>query len=195
MDFLKPFDQGLLYFQESLHRSSQAELLDRVMWGITEMGDLWALLPAMAVLALVFGSRRRYVAMVAILIGPLGAWVAAEGVKRLVDRDRPDQVWRVGPLPQSKSFPSGHATRAMSVYALAGLLLARRLRGGKGQLVVTGGILLGVLVGVSRVYLGVHWPTDVLAGWALGLGWALVVANVVERREAGASVRDADGWT
>jgi undecaprenyl-diphosphatase len=72
------------------------------------------------------------------------------------------------------SFPSGHAMLAAVTYLTLGALIARtqerrRLR----SYVLGGAILLTLIIGASRVYLGVHWPTDVLAGWCLGAAWAL----------------------
>jgi undecaprenyl-diphosphatase len=88
------------------------------------------------------------------------------------DRPRPDIVEHLTHAASS-SFPSGHATLAAVTYLTLGALIARgqpdrRLK----ALVLGGAILITILVGFSRIYLGVHWPTDVLAGWCLGAAWA-----------------------
>lgn len=91
----------------------------------------------------------------------------------------------------SMSFPSGHATMSAIVYLTLAALLARELpRLSLKVYVLCMGMLLTGLVGISRVYLGFHWPSDVLAGWALGAGWALVWwggAEWLERQRGRAS--------
>jgi undecaprenyl-diphosphatase len=90
------------------------------------------------------------------------------------DRTRPDLVPH-GSIVYTASFPSGHSLMAAVVYLTIGTLLARvQPRRRLKIYLLTIAILLAVLVGVSRVYLGVHWPTDVLAGWTIGAAWALL---------------------
>lgn len=88
------------------------------------------------------------------------------------DRPRPDLVAQLAHA-QSSSFPSGHAMLSAVAYLTLGVLLARaHVRKRTKVFVMSFAIGLTLLIGVSRVYLGVHWPTDVLAGWALGAAWA-----------------------
>ena len=102
-----------------------------------------------------------------------GGTVISEGLKVGFNRPRPDLVAHIVETT-SMSFPSGHAMLSAVTYLTLGAMLARtqesaRLRG----YVLGAAILLTLLIGVSRVYLGVQWPTDVLAGWCLGAAWAL----------------------
>jgi undecaprenyl-diphosphatase len=84
------------------------------------------------------------------------------------------------------SFPSGHATLSAATYLTLGVLLARLELRRRAKLYFLGlAVILTALVGASRVYLGVHWPTDVLAGWSVGAAWAMgvwLVALWLQRR-------------
>ena len=102
-----------------------------------------------------------------------GSW-ATSLLKRGFERPRPDLVEH-GTWVNSPSFPSGHSMMSAMVYLTLGILLARTQPKKRVRVfIVTLSILITVLVGVSRVYLGVHWPTDVLAGWMLGGAWAIL---------------------
>jgi undecaprenyl-diphosphatase len=125
-------------------------------------------------------SRHRY--SVALLwVAVVGALVLNNVLKALFDRPRPDLFpWRA-PYAGHSSFPSGHSMTAMVVYATLAYLVARLepnpvLR--RLTLVVAAGVIL--LIGLSRLYLGVHYPTDVIAGYVTGLVWATYCALGIE---------------
>jgi undecaprenyl-diphosphatase len=94
------------------------------------------------------------------------------------------------------SFPSGHAMLSAIVYLTLGVLLARFLYHRRLKVyVLTVAILLSLFIGLSRIYLGVHYPTDVLAGWSAGAAWALLcllAARFLERRGAVEGKREAE---
>lgn len=117
--------------------------------------------------------HRRFRLSLLTLAAVLGGMQASASLKHLFGRPRPDLVPHEV-LVTSASFPSGHAMMAAVVYLTLGVLMARTQRRRRVRLyIVTLSLIVAVAVGVSRVYLGVHWPTDVLAGWALGGAWAL----------------------
>ena len=102
-------------------------------------------------------------------------------LKTWFDRPRPTLVTHLD-LAYSASFPSGHAMMTPAVYlTLAGILAAGERRRSEKALLLGGAALLTVAVGVSRLYLGVHWPTDVLGGWTLGAAIALSASLVLNR--------------
>jgi undecaprenyl-diphosphatase len=108
--------------------------------------------------------------------------LASEALKRWIDRPRPAIVAHLD-LVYSSSFPSGHAMMTPAVYlTLAGILAAGVHRRSEKAMLLGGAALLTIAVGVSRVYLGVHWPTDVVGGWTLGAAVALAAALVLGAR-------------
>jgi undecaprenyl-diphosphatase len=110
---------------------------------------------------------------VLVVVAVAGAMLLSTLLKRGFDRPRPALVPH-DVRYDSASFPSGHAMLAAVVYLTLGALLARVQPHRRLKSYVLGvAVGLTVLVGCSRVYLGVHWPTDVLAGWAAGAAWAL----------------------
>lgn len=120
-----------------------------------------------------------------LVVAVLGGVGVSTLLKRLIDRDRPDLVAYAAEV-STASFPSGHSMMAATVYlTLAALLMRFHARRATQIYILTAAMLATLLVGISRVYLGVHWPTDVAAGWMIGASWALTVwlgAVLVERR-------------
>jgi undecaprenyl-diphosphatase len=104
----------------------------------------------------------------------MGGLLLSNLLKMLFHRARPDLV-PFGSYVSTASFPSGHSMLSAATYLTLGALLARshRRKRVKAFLLLFAG-LISFLVGVSRVYLGVHWPTDVLAGWTAGASWAIL---------------------
>jgi undecaprenyl-diphosphatase len=110
-----------------------------------------------------------------------GGFLLSTILKDSFDRARPDIVPH-GAYVSTSSFPSGHSMLSAATYLTLAALLARsqQRKRLKAYFLLAGG-LLTFLVGVSRVYLGVHWPTDVLAGWTAGACWAIVCWLIARR--------------
>lgn len=118
--------------------------------------------------------RRRYGAVVLIVAATLSGVMFEGVVKTLVSRDRPQIVAHLME-ETSKSFPSGHSMMSSLVYLTLGTLLAQTMARRREKFyIVASAALITLLVGLSRVYLGVHYPTDVMAGWAAGVAWAMM---------------------
>ncbi|NEU14135.1 phosphatase PAP2 family protein [Methylobacterium sp. BTF04] len=159
--------------------------LEETMRDITGLGSVFTIVfvTVAAVAYLAMTGRRRIAAFVVAAIG--GGEIASTILKLFYHRPRPDLVPH-GMEVFTASFPSGHAMMSAIAYLTLAALVARvdRQRGVK-ILVMVVGVSMTLLVGISRIYLGVHWPSDVLAGWCVGAAWAALcwfVALQLQRR-------------
>jgi undecaprenyl-diphosphatase len=148
-------------------------VVEEVMRDVTALGGtFWLTFLTLAVTGYLVLDGKRHAAL--FVFASVATGLALSSVlKTGYDRPRPDLVAH-GSYVFTKSFPSGHAMGSAVVYLTLGALLARLSRRWRTRAyVLLLAVLLTVLIGVSRVYLGVHWPTDVLAGWSAGATWAL----------------------
>lgn len=147
--------------------------LKQAMIDVTALGGETVLTLAAAVTIGFLAASRHLLAAALVLGGTVSGSIAVALVKNLVGRERPalvDHLVEVG----SASFPSGHAANSAIIYltiALASIQVIPHRAARWFLLAAT--ILLVAAIGFSRVYLGVHWPSDVLAGWSFGTLWAL----------------------
>jgi undecaprenyl-diphosphatase len=136
---------------------------------------------------------RVYGAAVLVLVSVAGGALLGTMLKSFMARPRPDLVPH-GVDVFTASFPSNHAMLSAVTYLTLGALLARlEFRRRVKFYFLSISVVLTVLVGLSRIYLGVHWPTDVLAGWSIGAAWAIgvwVVAMWLQRRGAVEQTRE-----
>jgi undecaprenyl-diphosphatase len=147
--------------------------LDRAMLDLTSLGSLAILVTVSLVVAgyLIFQGQKWKALALAIALG--GGLVLSETLKSVFERTRPPDIYRTAEALNA-SFPSGHALLSTVVYLTLGAMLARAVKQRRLKTYVLGvAIMVALIVGVSRVYLGLHWPSDVMAGWCLGAAWAM----------------------
>jgi membrane-associated phospholipid phosphatase len=179
-----------------------------LFWVMTLLGDtpVLAAFGASAVVLLAVWGRRARATVIA--VGLLGGWGVSEAAKAIAARERPSAAGALIEVPSSQSMPSGHA---LTTLVLLGLLVWVAWRAGRGpgrEGGAAGGrigrsgsrmwvacaaaatAIFAGLIGVSRVYLGVHWLSDVIGGWCLGGAWLAayvgVLLPVARRRAPGA---------
>ncbi|HTL35172.1 MAG TPA: phosphatase PAP2 family protein [Kofleriaceae bacterium] len=122
-------------------------------------------------------GRKSYIVIVA--ANCILAWIVSPLLKLLFERARPT-LFEVITRPSTYSFPSGHSMSAVVVYgALAAAVIA--LRPTAKPIAVTAALILMVGIGLSRVYLGAHWPMDVIAGWAAGVPFLVATVHLLHR--------------
>jgi undecaprenyl-diphosphatase len=154
------------------------DLLTRNAIIFTEIGRGVVLLPlALLVTCFLIWRRRRRAALFLIMV--IGGRFLVELQKVVVARPRPDESPHLAAV-YSLSFPSGHAANAMITALAIALLLPVRQR--NRAIAVGIGVALALQIGASRVMLGVHWPSDVIGGWAFGLMWVMVCMRLASMR-------------
>ena len=151
---------------------------------ITALGGI-SVLGLFALIVIVFlVAQRKWLSAVLLPLGLAGGVALSEGLKAVFERERPPvAVQAVETI--NASFPSGHALLSTVFYLTVAVMLTRAFPQKRLKALVLGvGVLLALLVGVTRIYLGAHWASDVIAGWAVGAAWAMVLwlaAYAVER--------------
>jgi undecaprenyl-diphosphatase len=136
-------------------------------------------------------GMRRAALYVLLAIG--GGLLVSLALKAGFQRPRPDLISH-GSLVQTASFPSGHSMLAAIVYLTGGAMLALVHERRAIRLYLIGcAVVATVLVGISRVYLGVHWPTDVLAGWAGGTAWAALCWMIAQQMRLHGHIQSRSG--
>jgi membrane-associated phospholipid phosphatase len=174
-----PWERAILLF---INRHSSS-FLDRVFVLSNDLGTLpFCAAVVVAVAGWHLRRHEKRPAALWVILG-LSTYALQVGIKALVDRSRPD-LWEHLVLTNSSSFPSGHALAAATFYPLLAWSLSH-FHPPLKRLWWTIGLGLGFYVGFGRMYLGVHWPSDVMAGWAIGAGQTMAGLAALARRERG----------
>ncbi len=179
-----------------LRRPDDAAVLIGPRWlvetarNVTALGGAQVLVCVNLAVAGGFAVRRKFSALSFVLAAVVGGLLCMLLLKGFFARPRPQVVPYLCAVDGS-SFPSGHSMMSAIVYLTLGVLLASGIARWRFKLVLLAlALLLAGLVGVSRVCLGVHYPTDVLAGWTAGLVWATfcwLLARSLKRRTGGST--------
>ena len=179
-----PFDRYLILAFR--HPGNTGELsgpgwLPEAVRNLTSLGSVPVLIVVVIIAAGYFLAAKRVVAARLSVIGFAGALMILNLLKWGIARPRPDFIVPVGEV-FTTSFPSGHATLSAATYLTLAALLSRTTSDRRlGVFFVAVGVALTAMIGVSRVYLGLHYPSDVLAGWCLGSAWALCCGAMMEQ--------------
>jgi undecaprenyl-diphosphatase len=155
--------------------------LRRALIDITSLGGTPVLtLITIAGTAYLLVARKAATALFLVL-AIAGGGIMSTLLKLLFARERPDLVHHLVEVTNA-SFPSGHAMNSAIVYLTLGALLARTEPSKAIRLYLIGlAIFLTLIIGFSRVYLGVHWPSDVAAGWSVGCAWAIICSLIARK--------------
>ncbi len=158
----------------------------------TALGGIgWLVFFTLTVAGYLWLDRKRHMAMF-LLAASVSGVVLSFGLKAVFDRPRPTVVPHLSYVASS-SFPSAHSMMSAIVYVTLGSLLTTVVARRRLKAYILGvALALSFIVGISRVYLGVHYPTDVIAGWMAGLSWALVCWLAARWLQRHGEVEEAD---
>jgi len=167
--------------------------VEAIMRDVTALGGtvVLTMITVIAVLYLALDGKRGAALLVAVSVG--GGTLLSTVLKIGFDRPRPDLVAHLVDV-RTLSFPSGHAMLSAITYLTLGVLIARVSPKRRIKVYVTVvALILTLCIGLSRIYLGVHWPTDVLAGWSIGAAWAMACwLGAVALQRSGSVESDGD---
>ncbi len=156
------------------------------MTDITALGGGFVLTIITIFVSIFLILQKRYDAFWLLLAATIGGTVIGFWLKDIYDRERPDLIYRLVTVT-SFSFPSGHSMMSAVLYLTQAAIVARFQKERKIRIYILSiALFLTFIIGLSRVYLGVHYPTDVLGGWTIGLAWASLcwfIAWYIQRRK------------
>jgi undecaprenyl-diphosphatase len=146
--------------------------LDHASADFSALGSVTVLLTLVLAACGYLLLRRRALEALLLVVAAGGGLAISQGLKTIFERDRPPEIYRAAEA-LNQSFPSGHAMLSAVIYLTLGAMLARAEEHWPLRVyMMVLAILLALLVGLTRIHLGVHWASDVLAGWCAGAAWA-----------------------
>ena len=168
------FDKSLLI---EIHTFSNSQL-DTLMLAITQLGNPSSIVIVFILSFLILWWHKDYLEAKIFMTASLGAFFLNVGLKLFFTKNRP-QLWEQLIIEKSFSFPSGHAIGSIVLYGFLGYLLANRYPKLTVLIYSLTSILI-IAIGFSRLYLGVHWPTDIMAGYAIGFLWLMACITTLK---------------
>jgi membrane-associated phospholipid phosphatase len=157
----------------------RAEWMTTVARALSTLGSQKVLLPLVAIVAIALVSRRRLLLAGLVVVTWAGAIALYDLVKLYVGRPRPPtDIWLTS--ASGSAFPSGHATQSLATFGVLALVIGILVPKARWPAIFVA-LLLAAGVGWSRVYLGVHWATDVVAGWLTATAWLATIAWLARR--------------
>lgn len=152
---------------------------------ITSLGSSTILTIIVLLVVLFLLLKKEYRSIIYVLSASIGGGILVQVLKFIFSRERPDTALYLA-SEITMSFPSGHSAMSAVVYLSLAVLISRIENSRKSRIfIITAALIISFIVGLSRIYLSVHYPTDVLAGWMIGLFWALFcwfIAVLIEKR-------------
>jgi undecaprenyl-diphosphatase len=180
----RPAERFDLAVRDTVHVCASPQLTF-AMRGFTLLGSAWFLVPLgiLLVCLLIATGQRAEAAL--LVVAALGGEAIDQALKLFFERPRPTAYFNY-PQPDTYSFPSGHSMASCCFYgALAMIAVARAGSRRSRWAIAAGAVALIALVGLSRVYLGVHYPSDVLGGYLAGVAWLAIIQSVSGPRSTG----------
>lgn len=166
---VKDSSEGILFdvkIMEYVHNNATPGIL-KFMRFISFIGSANFLLPVTAMIISYTLIKKKYYISKLLLLSTLGSYILNFILKQIFHRTRPIEYFLV--KQGGLSFPSGHSMVTMSLYSTIAFLLAKKIKDkGKRRLIYTISFVMICLMGISRIYLGVHWPTDIIGGFLIG---------------------------
>ncbi|MBH8563520.1 phosphatase PAP2 family protein [Nostoc sp. CENA67] len=167
-----PWDVPILL---AVHSRAKPEL-DVLAVMLAKFGSFWTALPILSAIAVILLLRKRWRSLAYLLTTSLGSAVINRTAKELMHRVRP-HLWQSSAPEFDFAFPSGHAMTSMTLVVI--LLILTWASSWRWLLLIFGSLYV-IAVGWCRLYLGVHFPSDILAGWMVALAWAIGVSLIIK---------------